>query len=241
MADNMIAFVKRMLVRYNKDFATFGKDEFITFGYIGSEEDGLGLVHSYGIHSFKTFDGFAAEILERVADDYGEATEKTIRDWFKDNFSYNEEAGKYIAYIDVFEEGSRKSVDKLYDRVNAAGDDMDAVDAAVDDVYDNETDEDKAIWQIHEYLENQNINFAKLKDNDFITIAYIHTTDDGMGMMTTGGYTNCKTFGDACECIFEKYEEENFGEDLEEWYDENIVLDANKPGKIAVFIRSFED
>lgn len=251
-SDKTLEFIKSKLIKYNEAFGHLEGDDFLTFGYIWTSEDGMGMLYSSSIHSFKTLDGLAKYIYNYIADIsnfMGKTKDldiSTVSEWFADNLSFNEEVGKCIIYIDSFTEGNLKAVDKIYNSINkAADDDLDANANKVDDAYDetmsNLTEEEQNVWQINGFLEDLDINFAKIKGKSFITAAYIHTTDDGAGMMTAGRYTNFKTLGDAAEYINELYKDNSYGDDIGDWFDDNITTDADKPGMYAVYIRSFED
>lgn len=252
ISNKTLEFIKNKLIEYNEAFGHLEGDDFLTFGYIWTSEDGMGMLHSSSIHSFKTLDGLAKYIYNYIADIsnfMGKSKSldiSTISEWFTDNLSFNEEVGKCIIYIDSFTEGNLKVADKFYNNINkAAGDDLDANANKVDDAY-NEimsslTEEEQNVWQINSFLEDLDTNFAKIRDKNFITVAYIHTTEDGAGMMTAGGYTNFKTLEDAAEYINELYKDNSYGDDIGDWFDDNITTDADKPGMYAVYIRSFED
>ena len=250
--DKTLEFIKNKLIEYNKAFGHLENDDFLTFGYIWTSEDGMGMLHSFSIHSFKTLDGLAKYIYNYIADvsNFMGRTKNldisTVSEWLADNLSFNEEVGKYIIYIDSFTEGNLKVADKIYNTINnAAGDDLDAnankVDNAYDEVMSSLDEEERNIWQINSFLEDLDIDFAKINGKKFITAAYIHTTDDGAGMITAGGYTNFKTLGDVAEYINELYKDNSYGDSIDDWLDDNITVDADKPGMYAVYIRSFED
>lgn len=250
--DKTLEFIKNKLIEYNKAFGHLEDDDFLTFGYIWTSEDGMGMLHSFSIHSFKTLDGLAKYIYNYITDvsNFMGKTKNldisTVSEWLADNLSFNEEVGKYIIYIDSFTEGNLKVADKIYNTINnAAGDDLDAnankVDNAYDEVMSSLDEEEQNIWQINSFLEDLDIDFAKINGKKFITAAYIHTTDDGAGMITAGGYTNFKTLGDVAEYINELYKDNSYGDSIDDWLDDNITVDADKPGMYAVYIRSFED
>ena len=252
ISDKTLEFIKNKLIEYNKAFGHLEGDDFLTLGYIWTSEDGMGMLHSSSIHSFKTLDGLAKYIYNYIADvsNFMGRTKNldisTVSEWLADNLSFNEEVGKYIIYIDSFTEGNSKVADKIYNTINnAAGDDPDAnankVNNAYDEVMSSLDEEEQNIWQINSFLEDLNIDFAKINGKKFITAAYIHTTDDGAGMMTAGGYTNFKTLGDVAEFINELYKDNSYGDSIDDWLDNNITVDADKPGMYAVYIRSFED
>ena len=262
ISDKTLEFIKNKLIEYNKAFGHLEDDDFLTFGYIWTSEDGMGMLHSSSIHSFKTLDGLVKYIYNYIADvsNFMGRTKNldisTVSEWLADNLSfnkevgkyiiYNEEVGKYIIYIDSFTEGNLKVTDKIYNTINnTAGDDLDAnankVDNAYDEVMSSLDEEEQNIWQINSFLEDLDINFAKINGKKFITAAYIHTTDDGAGMITAGGYTNFKTLGDVAEFINELYKDNSYGDSIDDWLDNNITVDADKPGMYAVYIRSFED
>ena len=252
ISNKTLEFIKNKLIKYNEAFGRLESDDFLTFGYIWTSEDGMGMLHSSSIHSFKTLDGLAKYIYNYIADvsNFMGRTKNldisTVSEWLADNLSFNEEVGKYIIYIDSFTEGNLKVADKIYNTINnAAGDDLDAnaskVDNAYDEVMSSLDEEEQNIWQINSFLEDLNINFAKINGKKFITAAYIHTTDDGAGMITAGGYTNFKTLGDAAEYINELYKDNSYGDNIDDWLNDNITTDADKPGMYAVYIRSFED
>lgn len=252
ISDKTLEFIKNKLIEYNKAFEHLESDDFLTFGYIWTSEDGMGMLHSSSIHSFKTLDGLAKYIYNYIADvsNFMGRTKNldisTVSEWLADNLSFNEEVEKYIIYIDSFTEGNSKVADKIYNTINnAAGDDLDAnankVDNAYDEVMSSLDEEEQNIWQINSFLEDLNIDFAKINGKKFITAAYIHTTDDGAGMITAGGYTNFKTLGDVAEFINELYKDNSYGNSIDDWLDNNITVDADKPGMYAVYIRSFED
>lgn len=262
ISDKTLEFIKNKLIEYNKAFGHLEDDDFLTFGYIWTSEDGMGMLHSSSIHSFKTLDGLAKYIYNYIADvsNFMGRTKNldisTVSEWLADNLSfnkevgkyiiYNEEVGKYIIYIDSFTEGNLKVTDKIYNTINnTAGDDLDAnankVDNAYDEVMSSLDEEEQNIWQINSFLEDLDINFAKINGKKFITAAYIHTIDDGAGMITAGGYTNFKTLGDVAEFINELYKDNSYGDSIDDWLDNNITVDADKPGMYAVYIRSFED
>lgn len=252
ISNKTLEFIKNKLIEYNKAFGHLEGDDFLTFGYIWTSEDGMGMLHSSSIHSFKTLDGLAKYIYNYIADvsNFMGRTKNldisTVSEWLADNLSFNEEVGKYIIYIDSFTEGNSKVADKIYNTINnAAGDDLDAnankVDNAYDEVMSSLDEEEQNIWQINSFLEDLDIDFAKINGKKFITAAYIHTTDDGAGMITAGGYTNFKTLGDVAEFINELYKDNSYGDNIDDWFDDNITVDADKPGMYAVYIRSFED
>ena len=252
ISDKTLEFIKNKLIEYNKAFGHLEDDDFLTFGYIWTSEDGMGMLHSSSIHSFKTLDGLTKYIYNYIADvsNFMGRTKNldisTVSEWLADNLSFNEEVGKYIIYIDSFTEGNSKVADKIYNTINnAAGDDSDAnankVDNAYDEVMSSLDEEEQNIWQINSFLEDLNIDFAKINGKRFITAAYIHTTDDGAGMITAGGYTNFKTLGDVAEFINELYKDNSYSDSIDDWLDNNITVDADKPGMYAVYIRSFED
>lgn len=236
MNSEVLDFIKDKLIEYNKAFESLKGDDFLTFGYICTSEDGMGMLHSYSIHSFKTLDGLV-EYIYKFIEETGENPDiGTVSEWFENNLSFNEEVGKYIAYIDSFIEGNLKVTDKFYDAIKANDDD------AYNEVMSSLTEEEQDIWQISSYLEDQDTDLAKLDDKSFITVAYIHTTEDSAGMMTAGGYTNFKTLGDAAEYINELYEDDSFDdEDPYDWCSSNVTIDADESRKYAVYIRSFED
>ena len=252
ISDKTLEFIKNKLIEYNKTFGHLEGGDFLTFGYIWTSEDGMGMLYSSSIHSFKTLDGLAKYIYNYIADvsNFMGRTKNpdisTISEWLADNLSFNEEVGKYIIYIDSFTEENLKVADKIYNTINnAAGDDPDAnankVDNAYDEVMSSLDEEEQNIWQINSFLEDLDIDFAKINGKKFITAAYIHTTDDGAGMITAGGYTNFKTLGDVAEYINELYKDNSYGDSIDDWLDNNITVDADKPGMYAVYIRSFED
>lgn len=246
ISNKTLEFIKNKLIEYNEAFGHLEGDDFLTFGYIWTSEDGMGMLHSFSIHSFKTLDGLAKHIYNLIEETNEDTNISAVSEWFADSLSFNEEVGKYIIYIDSFTEGNLKVADKIYNTINnAAGDDLDAnankVDAAYDEVMSNLTEEEQNVWQINSFLEDLNIDFAKINGKKFITAAYIHTTDDGAGMMTAGGYTNFKTLGDAAEYINELYKDNSYGDSIDDWFDDNITVDADRPGMYAVYIRSFED
>ena len=252
ISNKTLEFIKNKLIEYNKAFEYLEDDDFLTFGYIWASEDGMGMLYSSSIHSFKTLDGLAKYIYNYIADvsNFMGRTKNldisTVSEWLADNLSFNEEVGKYIIYIDSFTEGNLKVADKIYNTINnAAGDGLDAnankVDNAYDEVMSSLDEEEQNIWQINSFLEDLDINFAKINGKKFITAAYIHTTDDGAGMITAGGYTNFKTLGDVTEFINELYKDNSYGDSIDDWLDNNITVDADKPGMYAVYIRSFED
>lgn len=211
------------------------------------------MFHSYSIHSFKTLDGLAKYIYGLIKDtDFDEFTANeepdinAIADWFTNNLSFDEEVGKYIAYIDCFTDGDLKVADKFYNAINKVADDNSDINTskiadAYNEVNASLTEKEQNTWQINGFLENLDTNLAKLDDKSFITIAYIHTTNDSAGMMTAGGYMNFKSLEDAAEYINKLYEDDGFGDDINNWFDNNITADADEPGMYAVYIRSFED
>lgn len=245
-SDKTLEFIKSKLIKYNEAFGHLEGDDFLTFGYIWTSEDGMGMLHSSSIHSFKTLDGLAKHIYNLIEETNEDPNISAVSEWFADSLSFNEEVGKYIIYIDSFTEGNLKVADKIYNIINnAAGDDFDAnaskVDNAYDEVMSSLDEEEQNIWQINSFLEDLDIDFAKINGKKFITAAYIHTTDDGAGMITAGGYTNFKTLGDAAEYINELYKDNSYGDSIDDWFDNNITVDADRPGMYAVYIRSFED
>ena len=242
----ILDFIKSKLIEYNEAFGHLEGDDFLTFGYIWTSEDGMGMLHSSSIHSFKTLDGLAKHIYNLIEETNEDPNIGAVSEWFADSLSFNEEVGKYIIYIDSFTEGNLKVADKIYNTINnAAGDDLDAnaskVDNAYDEVMSSLDEEEQNIWQINSFLEDLDIDFAKINGKKFITAAYIHTTDDGAGMITAGGYTNFKTLGDAAEYINELYKDNSYDDNIDDWFDDNITVDADRPGMYAVYIRSFED
>ena len=129
-SDKTLEFIKSKLIEYNEAFGHLEGDDFLTFGYIWTSEDGMGMLHSSSIHSFKTLDGLAKYIYNYIADIsnfMGKTKDldiSTVSEWFADNLSFNEEVGKCIIYIDSFTEGNSKVADKIYNNINkAAGDD----------------------------------------------------------------------------------------------------------------------
>lgn len=246
ISNKILEFIKNKLIEYNEAFGHLEGDDFLTFGYIWTSEDGMGMLHSSSIHSFKTLDGLAKHIYNLIEETNEDPNISAVSEWFADSLSFNEEVGKYIIYIDSFTEGNLKVADKIYNTINnAAGDDLDAnaskVDNAYDEVMSSLDEEEQNIWQINSFLEDLDIDFAKINGKKFITAAYIHTTDDGAGMITAGGYTNFKTLGDAAEYINELYKDNSYGDSIDDWFDDNITVDADRPGMYAVYIRSFED
>lgn len=246
ISNKILEFIKNKLIEYNEAFGRLEGDDFLTFGYIWTSEDGMGMLHSSSIHSFKTLDGLAKHIYNLIEETNEDPNISAVSEWFADSLSFNEEVGKYIIYIDSFTEGNLKVADKIYNTINnAAGDDLDAnankVDNAYDEVMSSLDEEEQNIWQINSFLEDLDIDFAKINGKKFITAAYIHTTDDGAGMITAGGYTNFKTLGDAAEYINELYKDNSYGDSIDDWFDDNITVDADRPGMYAVYIRSFED
>lgn len=246
ISNKTLEFIKNKLIEYNEAFGRLEGDDFLTFGYIWTSEDGMGMLHSSSIHSFKTLDGLAKHIYNLIEETNEDLNISAVSEWFADSLSFNEEVGKYIIYIDSFTEGNLKVADKIYNTINnAAGDDLDAnaskVDNAYDEVMSSLDEEEQNIWQINSFLEDLDIDFAKINGKKFITAAYIHTTDDGAGMITAGGYTNFKTLGDAAEYINELYKDNSYGDNIDDWFDDNITVDADRPGMYAVYIRSFED
>ena len=246
ISNKTLEFIKNKLIEYNEAFGRLEGDDFLTFGYIWTSEDGMGMLHSSSIHSFKTLDGLAKHIYNLIEETNEDPNISAVSEWFADSLSFNEEVGKYIIYIDSFTEGNLKVADKIYNTINnAAGDDLDAnankVDNAYDEVMSSLDEEEQNIWQINSFLEDLDIDFAKINGKKFITAAYIHTTDDGAGMITAGGYTNFKTLGDAAEYINELYKDNSYGDSIDDWFDDNITVDADRPGMYAVYIRSFED
>lgn len=235
MNSEVLDFIKDKLIEYNKAFESLKGDDFLTFGYICTSEDGMGMLHSYSIHSFKTLDGLVNYIYKFIEETGENPDIGTVSEWFENNLSFNEEVGKYIAYIDSFTKGNLKVTDKFHDAIEANDDD------AYNEVMSGLTEEEQDVWEITGFLEDLDTDFTKLDSKSFITVAYIHTTDDGAGMTTAGGYTNFKTLGDAAEYISELYEDNGFGDDISDWFDANITADADKPEKYAVYIRSFED
>lgn len=147
------------------------------------------MLHSYSIHSFKTLDSLVKYIYGLIEDAYEELDIDAVTDWFTNSLSFDEEVGKYIAYIDSFIDGDLKVADKVYNAINkAAGNDLDANANKVDNAYDkvmvNLTEEEQNVWQINGFLEDLDNNLAKLDNKSFITIAYIDMTDDGHNAFT---------------------------------------------------------
>ena len=66
ISDKTLEFIKNKLIEYNKAFGHLDADDFLTFGYIWTSEDGMGMLHSSSIHSFKTLDGLAKYIYNYI-------------------------------------------------------------------------------------------------------------------------------------------------------------------------------
>ena len=99
-SDKTLEFIKNKLIKYNEAFGHLEGDDFLTFGYIWTSEDGMGMLHSSSIHSFKTLDGLAKYIYNYIADvsNFMGKTKNldisTVSEWLADNLSFNEEVGK---------------------------------------------------------------------------------------------------------------------------------------------------
>lgn len=240
-----LSYIKETLVKFNPVFAKLNGDDFFTAGHYFTTFDGMGMLHSYSIHSFKTLDGLAEFIHGVIEDDFSIEDNKPLNDtsvqeWFKDNFIDGEEEGKWTAYIDAFTEGEGTLGKFQYILDNG---DNDEISEAYNKLKDNQDLEN--MYELRGWLENRDSSL--LENPDIITVAYVHTSEDYAGMITAGGYSNFKTSDDAAEYIYGLYKEDTdigdgeYDEDLFDWLEDHISFDADKPGMEAVYVRSFED
>lgn len=100
-SDKTLEFLKNKLIEYNEAFGHLEGDDFLTFGYIWTSEDGMGILHSSSIHSFKTLDGLAKHIYNLIEETNEDPNISAVSEWFADSLSFNEEVGKYIIYTGI--------------------------------------------------------------------------------------------------------------------------------------------